>query len=57
MAMKLDPFAAAPTYMKQWLDFSLAIGKGLEPSLSHLVHTRASRINAGAKWINIHTRV
>ena len=33
--MKLDPFAAAPTGMRLWLDFALWIGKGLEPSLSH----------------------
>ena len=55
MAMKLDPFAAAPTYMKQWLDFSLSIGKGLEPNLVHLVHIRASQINACANCINMHT--
>jgi AhpD family alkylhydroperoxidase len=55
VTIKLDPFAAAPTQMKNWLDFSLSMGKKLEPSLVPLVHIRASQINACANCINMHT--
>ncbi|MBV8568263.1 MAG: carboxymuconolactone decarboxylase family protein, partial [Methylobacteriaceae bacterium] len=45
MTAKLDPFAAAPALMKQWLSTSLAVAASLEPSLIHLVEIRASQIN------------
>lgn len=52
---KLDPFAAAPTLMQSWLNFSLTSARGLEPSLVHLVHIRASQINGCANCLNMHT--
>jgi AhpD family alkylhydroperoxidase len=55
MTAKLDPFACAPAQMKSWLAFSQAMNKGLEPNLVHLVHIRASQINACANCINMHT--
>ena len=54
MTAKLDPFAAAPAPMRNWLDFSLAVDKGLEKSLVHLVQVRASQINGCANCINMH---
>ena len=55
MTAKLDPFAAAPALMKQWLSTSLAVAASLEPSLIHLVEIRASQINGCANCINMHT--
>jgi AhpD family alkylhydroperoxidase len=55
MTAKLDLFAAAPVQMKEWLRFSQAVNKALEPNLVHLVHIRASQINACANCINMHT--
>src|SRR5277367_1837246 len=55
MNAKLDPFAAAPSLMKDWHRTSLAIAAGLEPSLSALVEIRASQINGCANCLNIHT--
>ncbi len=55
MTARLDPFAAAPTLMKNWLGTSLAVASSLEPSLVHLVEIRASQINACANCINMHT--
>jgi hypothetical protein len=37
MTATLDPFAAAPALMKDWMSTSLAIAASLEPSLVHLV--------------------
>jgi AhpD family alkylhydroperoxidase len=54
MTAKLDPFAAAPSQMKNWLNTSLAIAASLEPSLVHLVEVRASQINGCANCINMH---
>ena len=45
MTARLDPFAAAPSLMKDWHRVSLAIAASLEPSLSQLVEIRASQIN------------
>lgn len=56
MTAKLDPFAAAPTPMKSWLELSLAVDKRLEPSLVHLVHIRSSQINGCVHCINMHTK-
>jgi AhpD family alkylhydroperoxidase len=55
MTAKLDPFAAAPALMKDWLVFSQAVHKALEPGLVHLVNIRASQINSCANCINMHT--
>lgn len=55
MTTKLDPFAAAPALMKNWMGTSLAVAASLEPSLIELVKIRASQINACANCINMHT--
>jgi len=55
MTAKLDPFAAAPALMKNWLDTSTRIAGSLEPSLIELVKIRASQINGCANCINMHT--
>lgn len=55
MTAKLDPFAAAPALMKDWLDTSTRIAGSLEPSLIELVKIRASQINGCANCINMHT--
>jgi len=55
MTAKLDPFAAAPSLMKNWMTTSVAIASSLEPSLIELVKIRASQINACANCINMHT--
>jgi AhpD family alkylhydroperoxidase len=54
MTAKLDPFAAAPSLMKDWHRTSVAIASSLEPSLSALVEIRASQINGCANCLNIH---
>jgi AhpD family alkylhydroperoxidase len=55
MTARLDPFAAAPSLMKNWHRTSLAIASSLEPSLVHLVEIRASQINGCANCLNMHT--
>lgn len=55
MTAKLDPFAAAPALMKNWLDTSTRIAASLEPALIELVKIRASQINGCANCINMHT--
>ncbi|AUX79889.1 MULTISPECIES: carboxymuconolactone decarboxylase family protein [Sinorhizobium] len=55
MTAKLDPFAAAPALMKNWMSTSLAVASSLEASLIELVKIRASQINACANCINMHT--
>ncbi len=54
MTAKLDPFAAAPPLMKNWLSTSIAVASSLEQSLVHLVEIRASQINGCANCINMH---
>ena len=54
MTAKLDPFAVAPSLMKNWLGTSMAVAASLEPSLVHLVEIRASQINGCANCINLH---
>ena len=54
MTAKLDPFAAAPSLMKDWYRTSLAIAGSLEASLMHLVEIRASQINGCANCLNMH---
>lgn len=55
MTAKLDPFAVAPSLMKEWHRTSLAITASLEPSLIALVEIRASQINGCANCLNMHT--
>ncbi|MEY9166141.1 AhpD family alkylhydroperoxidase [Sinorhizobium fredii] len=55
MTAKLDPLAAAPSLMKNWMSTSMAVASSLEPTLIELVKIRASQINACANCINMHT--
>ncbi|MDX0451997.1 carboxymuconolactone decarboxylase family protein [Sinorhizobium medicae] len=55
MTARLDPFAAAPSLMKNWFSISTAVASSLEPSLIELVKIRASQINGCANCINMHT--
>ncbi|MGC3028223.1 carboxymuconolactone decarboxylase family protein [Burkholderia sp. DN3021] len=55
MTAKLNPFAAAPALMKNWMTVSVAAAGSLEPTLIELVKIRASQINACANCINMHT--
>ncbi|CAM2162590.1 Alkylhydroperoxidase like protein, AhpD family [Burkholderia latens] len=55
MAAKLNPFAAAPALMKNWMAISVAAAGSLEPTLIELVKIRASQINACANCLNMHT--
>ncbi|MBB4184467.1 AhpD family alkylhydroperoxidase [Sinorhizobium terangae] len=55
MTPKLDPFAAAPSLMKNWMGTTVAVTASLEPSLIELVKIRASQINGCANCINMHT--
>ncbi|APZ98751.1 alkylhydroperoxidase [Sphingopyxis sp. QXT-31] len=50
-----DPYAAAPTLMKQWTAMSMAVQNSLEASLIELVKIRASILNGCANCINMHT--
>jgi AhpD family alkylhydroperoxidase len=55
MTPRLNPFAAAPSPMKAWLDFSTGPAcDGLEPSLKELVKIRASQINGCANCLHMH---
>jgi AhpD family alkylhydroperoxidase len=54
MTAKLDPLAAAPELMKNWLRTSMAVNASLEPALTELVKIRASQINGCANCINMH---
>jgi AhpD family alkylhydroperoxidase len=56
MTPRLNAFAAAPTPMKAWLDFSQGLKQsGLEESLMGLVVIRASQINGCAFCLDMHT--
>ncbi|MEP6567791.1 MAG: carboxymuconolactone decarboxylase family protein [Mesorhizobium sp.] len=55
MTVRLEPFAAAPSLMKEWQRASIAIAASLDPSLAELVEIRASQINGCANCINMHT--
>jgi len=55
MTAKLDPFAAAPALMKQFMGLSLAVNDSLEPSLIELVKIRASMLNQCGNCINMHS--
>jgi AhpD family alkylhydroperoxidase len=54
MTAKLDPLAAAPELMKNWVRTSMAIASSLDPKLVGLVEIRASQINGCANCINLH---
>ena len=55
MTDKLNPFAAAPSVMKDWMDTSVAIANRLDPTLVELVKIRSSQLNGCANCINMHT--
>ena len=56
MEPRLNPFAAAPTLAKQYLDYSKSVTEaGLEAKLIHLVEIRSSQINGCANCLNLHT--
>ncbi|RHW18492.1 carboxymuconolactone decarboxylase family protein [Sphingomonas gilva] len=55
MTAKLDPIAAAPLLMKNWMATSIAVAASLEPTLMELVKIRSSQINGCANCINMHT--
>ena len=55
MTAKLNPFAAAPSLMKNWMDTSVVIAGSLEPTLIELVKIRSSQLNGCANCINMHT--
>jgi AhpD family alkylhydroperoxidase len=56
MTPRLNPFAAAPAAMQEWLDFGkTTLDDGLEPSLRELVKIRASQINGCAYCLHMHT--
>jgi len=55
MTPRLNPFAAAPAAMQEWLDFGRTIHQGgLEPSLMELVKIRASQMNGCAFCLHMH---
>ena len=56
MTAKLNPFAAAPSLMKDWQRamINLAATSSFDPSLSELVKLRASQINGCANCLNMH---
>lgn len=57
MKPRLNAYKAAPEAMKALGAVETYIqGSGLEPSLIHLVKTRASQINGCAYCIHLHTR-
>jgi AhpD family alkylhydroperoxidase len=56
MTAKIQPFAVAPTLMKEWqrTQMALAQAANFEPALTELVKLRASQINGCANCINLH---
>lgn len=57
MTARIDPFAAAPAMMKDWMRTSmgLAATANFDPTLTELVKIRASQLNGCANCINLHT--
>ncbi len=56
MKPRLDPYQAAPETIKAVAALEThLVNSGLEPSLYHLVKTRASQINGCAYCIHMHT--
>ena len=57
MSRRLNPYAAAPALMQQWIAAAQAVtAEGLEPSLKELVKIRASQINGCAICLDMHVR-
>lgn len=54
MTKVTDPYAAAPTLMKQWTATGFAIEKSLDKALVELVKIRSSILNGCANCINMH---
>lgn len=56
MISKLNPFAAAPSLMKNWQRSAIefATATNFDPILTELVKIRTSQINGCANCINIH---
>lgn len=55
MTRVTDPYAAAPTLMKQWTATGFAVEKGLDKTLVELVKIRSSILNGCANCINMHS--
>ena len=55
MTKVTDPYAAAPTLMKQWTATGFAVEKSLDKTLVELVKIRSSILNGCANCINMHT--
>ena len=55
MTKVTDPYAAAPTLMKQWTATGFAAEKSLDKTLVELVKIRSSILNGCANCINMHT--
>ena len=55
MTDTINPFAVAPSLMKDWQRMSLAVASSLETKLVHLVEIRASQINGCVNCLNLHT--
>ncbi len=55
MTARLDPLAAAPELMTNWVRTSTAVASSLDPKLIGLVEIRASQINGCANCLNMHT--
>jgi AhpD family alkylhydroperoxidase len=54
---RIDPFSVAPEAMQAMLDLEKKVRSlGLEPSLLHLVKTRASLLNGCGFCLHMHTR-
>src|SRR5215510_7711896 len=57
MQPRLNPYTAAPETIKAAVALETQLANsGLEPSLFHLVKTRASQINGCAFCVHMHTR-
>ena len=54
MTKVTDPYAAAPTLMKQWTATGFAVEKSLDKTLVELVKIRSSILNGCANCINMH---
>jgi AhpD family alkylhydroperoxidase len=56
MTAKFNPFAVAPTLMKEWQRASIALAAAatFDPTIRELVKIRASQINGCANCINLH---
>jgi AhpD family alkylhydroperoxidase len=55
MPGKINPYAAAPSLMKEWQRLSMTVAASLDPKLVHLVEIRASQINGCSNCLNMHT--